>query len=324
MNMSLQISIIDIDQIDMDQFIKLQKLAFRDILITNKVSDDYITSEFFLWKYTPPAGKAKIAVVYQEGKMVGSVSIVPIDIFHEGRMKKIWNVGDVAVLPEYRGKFLYNRCITALKNDNPNDELLFGFPNHNNLPGTKRAGFRLVKDLAFYFKPFFLGFPLRRIMQMQLFPYSQDQYALTLAEKAGVTFYRSEAYMNWRYIQKPATSYHCYAYKENDVVFGNAVTRTIKRNAFHVLLVMEYHFSHKKAIPFLNRFINQMAIMNRCVAVIMLSASNQFTNQMGGFYLIPARFQPKKMVLYANPLKEEDEALLTDNWFIQTGDWDAF
>ncbi len=319
-----RISVSTFEEIDQGQFCMLHAAAFKELLQQSKIDEELFTIGHYKWKYNSPAGKAKIAVMQQDGKFVGSVSMFPVTIIKGTKLFTAWNAGDVAVLPEYRGKFFFNQCMSALKNSNSEKDFLFGFPNYNNLSGAKRAGFKHVKDLQFYIKPFFSLIGKKLKDQVEPFSAIQDQYAMFLAAEEQTMIFRSSDYMNWRYKQKPGTEYLCYAHKDGVSVVGNVVARVVKRKSIKVLVIMEYHYIDHKAIPFLNRFIGQSATKNKCLTVIILSAKDQFEADKARFFRLPDFIQPKKMVFYGNPLKEEDEVLLTDNWFIQTGDWDAF
>lgn len=319
-----RITVSTFEEIDQEQFCMLQAVAFKELMQQSKINEELFTIEHYTWKYNGPAGKAKIAVMQQNDKLVGSVSMFPVTLIKDDRFFTAWNAGDVAVVPEYRGKFFFNQCMNALKNSSSENDFLFGFPNHNNLSGAKRAGFKHVKDLKFYIKPFFLGIGKRLENQIEPFTSLQDHYAETLAKDGHTMILRSSAYMNWRYQTKPGTNYLCYSYNDGTAVAGNVVARVVKRKNIKVLVMMEYHYINRKAISFLNQFIGQSAIKNKCLTVIILSASDQFNSDRIGFFRLPEFLQPKKMVFYGNPLKGEDEALLKDNWFIQTGDWDAF
>lgn len=319
-----RITISAFEEIDQEQFCMLHTVAFKELLQKSKINEELFTIEHYSWKYNSPAGRAKVAVLQQNGKLVGSVSMFPVTLIKDKRLFTAWNAGDVAVLPEYRGKFFFNQCMNALKKSNSENDFIFGFPNHNNLSGAVRAGFKHIKDLQFYVKPFFSVIGKKLENQIEPFSSLQDQYAETLAKEGRTMILRSSAYMNWRYQQKPGTYYLCYTHIDGNTVFGNVVVRVVKRKKIKVLVVMEYHYIHRKAISFLNRFISQSAIKNKCLTVIMLSARDQFNSDRTGFFRLPDLFQPKKMLFYGNPLKEEDKVLLNDKWFIETGDWDAF
>ncbi|MEJ8843057.1 GNAT family N-acetyltransferase [Lacibacter sp. H375] len=320
---SEHITVSTFEEIDKEQFCMLHSIAFKELIQQSKISEELFTVEHYTWKYNSPAGKAKIAVIQQHDKLVGSVSMFPVTLIKGNRLFTAWNAGDVAVLPEYRGKFFFNQCMNALKKSSGENDFLFGFPNHNNLAGATRSGFKYIKDLQFYIKPYFFTNGKRLENQGELFSALQDQYAETLA-RGRTMILRSSAYMKWRYLKKPGTNYLCYTYNEGTRILGNVVVRVVKRKSIKVLVVMEYHYIDRKAISFLNRFIGQSAIKNKCVTVVMLSARDQFNSDRTGFFRLPELFQPKKMVFYGNPLKEEDKALLNVSWFIQTGDWDAF
>ncbi len=318
-----RITVSTFEELDREQFCRLHAIAFKELLQQSKINDELFTISHFSWKYNGPAGKAKIAVMQKDGKLVGSVSMFPVTLVKGNRLFRAWNAGDVAVLPEYRGKFFFNQCMNALKSSNSENDFLFGFPNYNNLSGAKRAGFKHIKDLRFYIKPFFSVIS-KRLDMTKTFSVQQDQYAKILAEKGQVMLFRSSDYMNWRYQQKPGVDYLCYAHIERDTVIGNVVVRAVQRGSIKVLVVMEYHYVVLSAIPFLNRFIGQSAIKNKCLTVLMLSANDQFNSGKTGFWSLPEFLQPKKMVFFGNPSQNDHENLISDSWFIQTGDWDAF
>lgn len=318
------ISVVTFDEIDKVQFCQMQALAFRELLQQSKIEEDLFSIDHFSWKYNNPFGKAKIATIKQEGKIVASVSMFPVQIIKENNVVTAWNAGDVAVLPDYRGKFFFNQCMNALKQSNTEKDFLFGFPNHNNRSGAKRAGFSHVMNIDFRIKPFFTGIFSKRIEPIKTFSEKQDVYARRIHNESGTMIFRSSEYMNWRYFQKPGTEYFSYSHECNGNVVGNVVARIIKRGNIKVLLIMEYHFINKRAIKFLNRFIGQIAFKNRCFVVIALTTMNYGATSKTGFWELPKWLEPKKMVFWGIALRKEDESLLADNWFIQTGDWDAF
>ncbi|MFT3843576.1 MAG: GNAT family N-acetyltransferase [Lacibacter sp.] len=319
-----KISVVTFDEIDREQFCSMQAVAFRELLQENKIAENLFSVEHFSWKYNTPYGKAQIATIQEDGKIVASVSMFPVRIVRGNEVMTAWNAGDVAVLPGYRGKFFFNQCMNALKENNRWKDFLYGFPNHNNRSGAKRAGFSHIKNLEFFVMPLFRGIGYTKANSISRFFENQDRYADRLSSQHGAMILRSSDYMNWRYLQKPGSEYLCYSYGEGEEVFGNAVVRIVKRGGIKVLLIMEYHYVNEKAVKYLNRFIGQSAIKNRCLIVTILMTKDQFKGMKTGFVQLPAWLQPKKMVFWGNPLKKEDEQLLTDDWFIQTGDWDAF
>lgn len=310
------------EELDQEQFCSLHTIAFSELFTQNKVIANHFNPAVFNWKYNAPAGKAKIATITREGRIVAAVSMFPLDVKMGAHMHKVWHSGDVAVLPEYQGKFFFNQCMTALKNTIEKDVFLFGFPNHNNLTGAKRAGFQSVRELSFYVKPYFFFATGKQIAPVGEFDASQDIYANELATAAGTMVHRSKDYMNWRYVQKPSCNYFFYSHKESGRVTGNVVVRTTVVKGVRALLIMEYHFIDKSAIPFLHQFINQQAKKNKCMLIVMITSSTpSFTRR---FIKVPVRFEPKKLVLFGNGQGNANHPLLTTDWFVQSGDWDAF
>ncbi|MGE5109066.1 MAG: hypothetical protein ACM3H8_16130, partial [Sphingobacteriales bacterium] len=67
------LKITDIDNVDLDQYCLLHRTAFKELLDKQSVKADFITPEFFKWKYNTPAGKSKIAIIEKDERIVAGV-----------------------------------------------------------------------------------------------------------------------------------------------------------------------------------------------------------------------------------------------------------
>ena len=324
MNERAQITITEFEQIDQEQYCNMHMAAFSELFKQNKITESNFTLEYFNWKYNTPWGKAKLAIARVNDRIVGGVSMLPFHAICQGQLYKVWHTGDVAVLPEFQGRFFFNQSMTALRNEVDDDTFIFGFPNHNNLSGAKRAGFPGLKELCFFIKPvLFKGFS-PGLMPDTKFDFPQDVYADALAAKGGAMLHRTATYMNWRYVDRPKGNYMMYNYESNGIIEGNIVTRVATVKGIRLLIVMEYNYVKKNAIRYLNRFLAQTARANKCIAAVLVSSSQQNYIGGSGFMKLPDKLQPRKITLVGNTAKKNIHPLIDADWFCQTGDWDAF
>lgn len=319
------LKITDIDNIDLDQYCFLHRTAFKELLDEQKVNACFLTPDFFKWKYNTPAGKSKIAIIEKERRIIAGVAIWPLFAIYNGEVVTIWHSGDVAALPGERGKWFFAKCMKALMKELPPHSLLFGFPNRNNAAGANRAGFKSIEQINFYAK-IYTGFTNNKYLDaLKNFSEPQNQYAKKIIAENTIGIYRSSAYMNWRYFQKPENKYHCFSVNRGDKIIGNAVVRSAEVKGKRILLVMEYHYTEKKAGAQLLSFINEVAAKEKCRIIGMFSGklfAPEFFRT--GFVKVPGKFLPKKQILVATLNNSGEPPFLQNNWLIQTGDWDAF
>src|SRR5438067_13245437 len=92
------IRLVRYDEIDKEQFSSLQKIVFTPLV--QKVGAVSFSPGFYNWKYNTPFGKAWIAIAEKNGKIIGSNSMIPLNLIIQGKVTKSWQSCDTAVLPE--------------------------------------------------------------------------------------------------------------------------------------------------------------------------------------------------------------------------------
>lgn len=319
------LKITDVDNIDLDEYCLLHKTAFKELLTVQKVKDGFLTPDFFKWKYNTPAGKAKIAIIQKEERIIAGVAVWPLSAIYNGKVITVWHSGDVVALPGERGKWFFAKCMKALMSELPEGSFLFGFPNQNNAAGANRAGFKPIEQLNFYAKVYTGFYGKKYADTLKNFTQPQDQYAKDVIGENTIGIYRSAAYMNWRYLHKPETDYHCYNVESDGKIIGNTVVRSAIIKGKRILLVMEYHYTQKNTRHQLLKFIKQAAAKEKCSIIGIFSGklfAPEFFNT--GFIKVPDAFLPKKQILVGTLNNANEKTLLQNNWLIQTGDWDAF
>ena len=73
-------TLLQADDLDYAAFVELQKAAFSEIFRQARISDDFLSSGYFRWKYRPPAGPARIAVVYHGDRLVAANAMFPQNV----------------------------------------------------------------------------------------------------------------------------------------------------------------------------------------------------------------------------------------------------
>ncbi|NCU06304.1 MAG: GNAT family N-acetyltransferase [Chitinophagaceae bacterium] len=324
MKSKVQILVTDFGNINGDQYCYMHAQAFQTLFQKNKVVENPFTADYFNWKYNGPGGKAKLGIALDNGQIVGSVSMVPLHIIHNGKIQLGWHTGDVAVLPGFSGRFLFNQCMNALRMQLDDQDFIFGFPNLNNLSGAKRAGVPPLRKLNYYIKPsLFSGIGVKKTNDLS-FSDEKNEYARKLNDKYGSMVFRSAHYLTWRYLNRPLGKYFNYSHKEQDCVTGMTVARVAYIKGIKALVVMEYHFVNKSAIVHLNAFLGQRANENNCLLIVLLSTPDELRFSKTRFFTLPKKFEPREVVLFGQVKARENKHLSNCNWFMQTGDWDAF
>jgi GNAT superfamily N-acetyltransferase len=324
-NKSLQISKTDIDHIDIEQYCILQQKSFAEVFAYSQIDNSYLDPAFFKWKYNTPNGKARIAVAEENNEMLASVAMYPVVFIKDQEVFNGWHFVEAATLPEARGRGLFKACMQKLMDSLKNDEVIYVFPNKTSMRGTEKIGFQQLDHIPFYGK---IVFRKSRNNQTEFFPgchfsAKQDSYAKALAIKNKIMIFRDAAYMNWRYNSHPHASYYSYSAMQDDRVVGNIVIRPVKYKQQKLLLLMEFHSLNKEAEKEMLIFLRKVASIENCSFAGLFSNNEPQPGVFAsGLIKLPSFMLPKKQILMT--YKKNSETLQNDNWFIQTGDWDAF
>lgn len=324
--MSLQITIKEVDDIDLNQYCLLQQQSFEAIFAESRIDSSYLDPDFFKWKYNTPAGKARIAVVEESNCMLASVAMYPVYIVVKGVKTRGWHFVEAAVLPLARGKGFFKRCMSLLIDSLMADEIIYVFPNSSSMHGTIKAGFRHIEECNFYARCFFNVFKKGRsaIETGVFFTAAQDIYADAMSTKQDVVVFRDAAYMNWRYKQHPHFSYYTFSPVENGRVMGNIVARPVIIKGIRMLLIMEMHSLNDEVKKEMISFVREVAKKENCFIAGIFSCKNGKPSLAAtGMMPLPSYVLPKRHILMAYT-KHSASKLESENWFCQTGDWDAF
>lgn len=324
--MSLQIKLSTVDDIDLHEYSMLQQKSFAAVFADNKMGNSHLDPAFFRWKYNTPAGQARIAFVEENTRLLASVAMYPVYMSINGATVKNWHFVEAAVLPEARGRGLFQHCMNVLIDSLTDGEIIYVFPNGSSIHGTMKVGFRQIEQCCFYARFFSNVFKAKNsiISTDNLFTSGQDEYADELCTKHDVIVIRNAAFMNWRYKQHPHFLYYTFSPVENGRVIGNVVARPVIIKGQKMLLIMEMHGRNEEVQTEMMSFLKAVAKKENCFVAGMFSAKNcKPSISKTGMIPVPSFIIPKRHILMAYE-KRSTSLFVKDRWFNQTGDWDAF
>lgn len=323
----VSVEVMDSHDLDYETYSNLHKEAFSELLSRLRYDDAFMTPQYYQWKYHPPAGSAKIAVVLEDGKMVATNGMFPLHIRYGDFSIRGWQSCDTATLPSSRGKGYYVRCLRALEKEVRPNEIFFGFPNRNSLPGFAKAGCQERGVITTWVNPF----PCKgkwvsvNITQVMRFDYRQDLLAEQFTQLGGPMLDRGSAYMNWRYHDHPIYKYTSFVYQKDGNWQGFAVARRVEAMGREAALIMELWGLFPEVLRSLLGHMVGWAKGQSLKMVAILDNSLAPGNALrAGFFPIPSRFLPKRLVLMGYAKGGEAETIMKKKWRVQAGDWDTF
>lgn len=313
------------DELDLGAYAEMQRQSFFDLLQQSGVPDDFISAKHFQWKYSPPAGKARIAVAFEDGEMVASYAMLPLRVGVRGRELSAWQACDGATLPRARGKGYFIQCVERLNSALDPGEIVFGFPNRNSKPVFDKIGWRNTQTVTTFARAVpFAWRPADDGEVIELDP-ARSSFSAPAVPSGRPTLVRDAQYVSWRYLQHPSRPYTVCVHRTSDGAKGYVVLREAALGGRRVVLLMELHASSASIEGALVRRAARWSFQRRIRCMVMVS--NYFTAWTGlkrGFMVIPPVLLPKRQVLMGSGTTRETDELMREEWLVQTGDWDGF
>ena len=287
-----------------------------------------MTPDFYQWKFHPPAGLAKIAMV-REGKCILSANAMMPAYLRLGPKRFTgWQFCDGGTLPEARRKGYYEKCIAALMRTLGPDEVFFGFPNPDTVRRIDTMGWKSKGIVTTWIKPVMFSGKrkLENIKKITEFAEEQDDMAESLIEEDRVMLLRDRDYLNWRYAHHPAYDYVSFVFRKNGKILGFAVVRMTNPKGRRMAVVLELWGKKRSVVKALAK--NMAGFASRENIRWMVMQDNRLSAMRGvgmGFIPVPACVLPKKQVLVVRGRsKRFPEQVTESRWHVQFGDWDGF
>lgn len=320
------IRVVGADELDLAAFVALMREAYAEII--KETGTGYLfTDAYYRWKYAPPAGRARIALVVDAGEPVAANSMYPLAIRSRTATVAGWQSCDTATHPRARGKGYFMKCLAALRDSLKDETVFFGFPNKNSTPGFLKFGWTHHSDVRTRVRllPGRRMEAFRRVERVSSFGASHDPFAAALAEQAGAALDRSAAYLNWRYFQHPLHQYEAFAWMEDGRQLGLVVLRvvTVKERRFAV--AMELLALEGRVERGLLRFAKAWAKSKGVgIAMVLNTTTGAGRALLCGYVPVPMWALPKRQVLMGAASGAAAERMWREPWRVQIGDWDGF
>src|ERR1700724_777761 len=111
--MPITVRVIEASEIDLAEHTRFQLAAFAKRF--SLVPASTIQSEAcYRWKYHTPAGEARVAQAFENGKLVGSASAVPVRFAGYPPNTSVWQVCDLATDRTLRRRGIFSSCVKGL------------------------------------------------------------------------------------------------------------------------------------------------------------------------------------------------------------------
>lgn len=265
---------------------------------------------------------------------------------------------------DHRGKGLFPKLANKLYTDAAENKfaLVYGFPNENSAPGFfKKLQWQPFGEAPFLLKPlnpfyFFKKFFKRKKIQedfsstnhiyispkekrlnkntviksLDQFGETYDEIWNAASENIPVCVDRSAAYMNWRYVTKPAEHYYRYGIFTNGKLEGVIVFAIKTKHGGLIGYIMDliYYPFNKKIAKQLLQFASQQFRLQKVDTVLAWSLPGSFnfkSFKKSGYFVLPPKLRPQKLFLGVRPFDEANKDLITDakNWYISYSDSDT-
>jgi hypothetical protein len=318
------VELVAAPDLDAEAYSRFQRASFRDLLTRSGVSDAHMTPELYRWKYDPPAGPGRVAVIRDGEEILSSSAMLPLRVSFAGTTTIGWHCVDVATLPEVRRRGYLQATLRALRDSVPATDILFAFPNAGSIGAFLKLGFREHGVVTTWTNPWVRVIARRhpRIEPVDRFEPLRD-VVVRGTNFGRVQIDRSTRYLDWRYTGHPFNRYVSFALRDRDRLGVIVVRRASVRNR-EVVVVMEILGTDTGVRSALlrhaaawgcTRGIGMMVVMDTGMPVIAAIRSM--------LAAVPSFLLPKRQVLVVAGGRQNTE-LSARKWSVQTGDWDVF
>jgi hypothetical protein len=315
--------------LDFDVLEELQQIAFSQIIA--KTGTGYLfTAPYYRWKYSAPAGDAKVALIYDDADLVAINAMYPLDLLVQGERIRAWQSCDTAIHPRSRLKGYFVQCINALKEKIGDEAVFFGYPNHTSKPGLAKCGWTHHSNVRTWIRllPSIKMTEFRFIEPIEHFATEHDIFFKEFAtvHHKKVMLERSSTYMNWRYKYHPFHQYEIFGWYESNYLQGIIVLRKAKISGRELAIVMEVLAFSASVERQLLAFAASWGKAHQARFTLVLNNTTHITTGMLSAYVpVPMWMLPKRQILMGTTTDNARANLAWSMpWYIQIGDWDGF
>lgn len=229
-----------------------------------------LNSENWIWRFRDnPAGKHLIKLMWDNDKLIGHYAVSPLVMSVEGQDVLTALSLTTMTHPDYQGKGIFSKLSMALYEDledKLNCRSIWGFPNNNSHYG-------FVKKLAWknlaVMHTLALNYKFLKPKEIQLsckeiscFNASHEDFITRkLIENTNTYTKPGVAYLNWRFVNKPNSTYKCYEFDSDSgksvlVVKPYRVRNSSKYILNIIFCVMDNYEEIHDIIHYINQDLN--------------------------------------------------------------------
>ncbi|HPH84351.1 MAG TPA: GNAT family N-acetyltransferase [Ferruginibacter sp.] len=320
--------------------------------------------ENLYWIHRHNLVKANEIYYAMHGQTIAAIyTALPVYFRINGQLIQSMQSIDTITDEDHRGKGLFTILANRLFDEALANgfALIYGFPNENSAPGFfKKLKWNSFGEAPFLIKPinyfYFVKKFLNRNKQKDFsstnylfnapLSYSTNDHSIikpiqafesdyeAIWQKASMSMHvcvdRSAAYMNWRFIQKPAEHYYRYGIYIQDELAGVVVFSIKNKHDGLIGYIMEliYDPSKPAAGKALMAFANRMFKKQQVDVVLTWCLPHSFNYtcyRSSGYYVLPEKLRPQKLYLGARVFDEKLQSTVKDirNWYISYSDSDT-
>ena len=227
--MSLDVSIENYSEHHIEPLFELFRSYFQP-------DDRLLTTAYTRWLCAEnPFGLARMVKVTDKVRWVGFMAMIPVQLTRRSESLRAFYVVNVLVHPEFHGKHLFGRMITAAKAlVEAEGAALMGHPNDMALKSWQRARMHFHEPL----RPN-LALPIPWAPGLSTLKVTEaDQLLASAAPLANITS-QSEcwrvaatpSYLNWRYLRHPTNVYTVQVLAAEGISVGVQITKRVRPGA---------------------------------------------------------------------------------------------
>jgi hypothetical protein len=303
--MPITVRVIEASEIDLAEHTRFQLAAFAKRF--SLVPASTIQSEaYYRWKYHTPAGEARVAQAFENGKLVGSASAVPVRFAGYPPNTSVWQVCDLAIDRTLRRRGIFSSCVKGLLARIGRDEPIYTLPNALSLSPLLRAGFAEIGRMRFYATPRPL---LGRVVRKETLVRREKPSVQQAFAGQGLDLLDT-ATMNWRFRACPIA-----AYRLLELGSGSgrsvAVLRTIGRR-LHACALVALRLSNADDIRGLGAMIADS--MRSHKEAVLMTLSQDPPPWASGSFRIPEAIAPRRFPILALNLGSRPTSFTAAEW----------
>ena len=195
--------------------------------------DRLLTSAYTRWLYAEnPFGPALMVRVKEGERWVGFMAMIPVELARCGKRLRTYYVVNVLVHPQFHGKHLFSRMITAAKAlVTAKGAALMGHPNDMALKSWQRAHMHFHEPLRPSLAlpvPWGRGVSASTVKEVGQLDASASVLANIASQSQSWCVAATPEYLDWRYLRHPSNTYVVQVLAARGVPAGVQITKRVR------------------------------------------------------------------------------------------------